>query len=149
MYEKVKVALESGTELVSKRVKAIKPADKSEFGWATVNECLSDELASDSDDEKRIYRPRGEPGEKSIKRSVVVSVTDDSDEKGSGSSSVLRAASSSRFSSKDLASRSEARPARRLGPCFQISSLLFLVILALFLPRRLWRYTQAIIKYSP
>ena len=93
--------------------------------------------------------PRGEPGEKSIKISVVLSVTDGSDEKGSGSFSVLRAASSSTFSSKDLASRSEARPARRLGPCFQISSLLFLVILALFLPRRLWRYTQAIIKYSP
>ena len=93
--------------------------------------------------------PRGEPGEKSTKRSVVLSVMDGSDEKGSGSSSVLRAASSSRFSSKDLASRSEARPARRLGPCFKISSLLFLVILALFLPRRLWRYTQAIIKYSP
>ena len=55
-YEKVKVALESGAQLVSKRVKAIKLADKSEFGWATVNEYLSDELASDSDDEKRIYR---------------------------------------------------------------------------------------------
>ena len=36
-YEKAKVALESGTELVSKRVKAIKLADKSEFGWATDN----------------------------------------------------------------------------------------------------------------
>ena len=55
-YEKVKVALESGADLVSKRVKAIKLADKNEFGWATVNEYLSDELASDSDDEKRIYR---------------------------------------------------------------------------------------------
>ena len=53
-YEKVKIALESSTELVSKRVKAIKLADKSEFGWAT--EYLSDEFASDSDDEKRIYR---------------------------------------------------------------------------------------------
>ena len=30
--------------------------------------------------------PRGEPGEKSIKRSVDLSVTDGSDEKGSGSS---------------------------------------------------------------
>ena len=72
--------------------------------------------------------PRGEPREKSIiKRRHVRS-----DEKGSGSSSVHCAASSSRFSSKDLASRSEARPALRLGPCFKISSLLFLVILALF-----------------
>ena len=142
MYEKVKVALESGIEVISKRVKAIKLADKSEFGWATVDEYLSDELASDSDDEKRIYR-----AERKINKEKRRRVR--SDEKGSGSSSVLRAASSSRFSSKDLASRSEARPARRLGPRFKISSLLFLVILALFLPRRLWRYTQAIIQYSP
>ena len=146
LYEKVKVAQELGTELVSKRVKATKLADKREFGWATVNEYLSDEHASDSDDEKRIYRAERRPGRKinKEKRRRVRS-----DEKGSGSSSVHCAASSSRFSSKDLASRSEARPARRLGPCFKISSLLFLVILALFLPRRLWRYTQAIIKYSP
>ena len=43
LYEKVKVAQESGTELVSKRVKATKLTDKSEFGWATVNEYLFDE----------------------------------------------------------------------------------------------------------
>ena len=145
MYEKVKVAQESGTELVSKRVKATKLADKSEFGWATINEYLSDEYASDSDDEKRIYRAERRAGRKinKEKRRRVRS-----DEKGSGSSSVLRAASSSTFSSKDLASRSQARPAR-LGPCFKISNLLFRVTLALFLPRRLWRYTQTIIKYSP
>ena len=142
MYEKVKVALESGIEVISKRVKAIKLADNSEFGWATVDEYLSDELASDSDDEKRIYR-----AERKINKEKRRRVR--SDEKGSGSSSVHCAASSSRFSSKDLASRSEARPARRLGLCFKISNLLFLVTLALFLHRRLWRYTQAIIKYSP
>ena len=54
LYEKVKVTLESGTELVSKCIKAIKLADKSEFGWATVNKYLSQELASDSDDAKRV-----------------------------------------------------------------------------------------------
>ena len=48
-----------------------------------------------------------------------------SDDKRAGSSSAFRVASSSRFSSVDVASRSEARPARRLGPCFKISSLLF------------------------
>ena len=61
--------------------------------------------------------PKEEPREKSIKekcRRVR------SDEKGSGSSSAFRVASSSRFSSKDLASCSEARPARRLGPCFAV-----------------------------
>ena len=145
MYEKVKVALESSIEVISKRVKAIKLADKSEFGWATVDEYLSDELASDSDDEKRIYR-----AERRAKRKINEERRRRvrSDEKGSGSSSVFRAASSSRFSCKDLASLPKARPARRLGPCFKISSLLFLVILTLFLLRRLWRYTQAIIQYS-
>ena len=107
---------------------------------------MFDEHASDSDDEKRIYRAERRAGRKinKEKRRRVRS-----DEKGSGSSSVLREASSSRFSSKDLASRSEARPARRLRPCFKISNLLFLVTRVFFLPRRLWRYTQAIIKYSP
>ena len=145
-YEKVKVALESGTELVSKRVKAIKLADKSEFGWATVNEYLSDELASDSDDEKRIYRAERR-AERKINKEKRRRVR--SDDKRTGSSSAFRATSSSRFSSNDFAPRSDARPARRLGPCFKISSLLFLVILALFLLRRLWRYTRAIIQYSP
>ena len=74
-YEKVKVALESGTELVSKRGKAIKLADKSEFGWATVNEYLYDELASDSNDENRIYRNEGRAERKINKeKRVVVSV---------------------------------------------------------------------------
>ena len=54
-YDKVKAALDAGTEVVSKRIKAIKMADKSDFGWSTVNEYLSDELASNSDDEKRMY----------------------------------------------------------------------------------------------
>ena len=71
-YEKAKAALESGTELVSKRVKAIKLADKSEFGWATVNEYLSDKLASDSDDE--FTGLRGELREKSLRENVVVPV---------------------------------------------------------------------------
>ena len=125
-YEKVKVALESGTELVSKRVKAIKLADKSEFGWATVNEYLSDELASDSD---RIYRAERR-AERKINKEKRRRVR--SDDKRTGSSSAFRTTSSSRLSSDDLAPRSDARPARRLGPCFKISSLLFLVILALF-----------------
>ena len=59
----------------------IKLVDKSEFGWATVNEYLSEELASDSDDEKRIYR-----AERKINKEKRRRVR--SDEKGSGSSSV-------------------------------------------------------------
>ena len=31
-------------------------ADKSEFGWRTVNEYVADELVDNSEDEKRLYR---------------------------------------------------------------------------------------------
>ena len=130
-YDKVKAALESGTQLVSKRVKAIKLADKSEFGWATVNEYLSDELASDSDDEKKIYR-----AERRAERKVAKEKRRRSRPGDNGSSSRL---SSSRITPTDRASRPEARPARRLGPCFKISNQQFYVILSLFLLRRLWR----------
>jgi len=69
LYEKVKVALETGTELVSKQVKAIKLSDKSEFGWVTVNEYLSH-----SDNKKRIYRAERTAERKINKESVVVSI---------------------------------------------------------------------------
>ena len=55
-YDMVKAALDSGAEVVSKRIKEIKMADKSDFGWSTVNAYLLDELASNSDDKKRMYR---------------------------------------------------------------------------------------------
>ena len=37
-YDKVKTALEAGTEAIAKRIKAVRLADKSEFGSWTVNE---------------------------------------------------------------------------------------------------------------
>ena len=47
-------ALEEGEELITNRQKLIKVADRSEFGWATVEEYVADELADNSDDEKRL-----------------------------------------------------------------------------------------------
>ena len=72
-YDKVKAALDSGTEVVSKRIKLIKMADKSEFGWSTVNEYLSDELASNLMTRRGCTGRRDEPKEKP-RTSVVVSV---------------------------------------------------------------------------
>ena len=51
--DKAKKALE-GEELIINRQKHIKVADRSEFGWATVEEYVADELADNSDDEKVI-----------------------------------------------------------------------------------------------
>ena len=50
--ERAKTAIEEGKELIVTRQKLIKIADRSEFGWHTVEEYLEDELADNSDDEK-------------------------------------------------------------------------------------------------
>ena len=55
-YERAQQELEEGRHLISKRQKVIKFADKSEFGWGTVNEYLMDELASDDEDAKKLRK---------------------------------------------------------------------------------------------
>ena len=50
---KAKATIEEGIALETKRMKVINIADKSQYSWTTVQEYLSDELASDSEDEKR------------------------------------------------------------------------------------------------
>ncbi|CAC5417864.1 unnamed protein product [Mytilus coruscus] len=53
-YSKVGDICHDIKEKIHKRNKCIKIGDKSPVGWDTVKEYLSDELASDSDDEKKI-----------------------------------------------------------------------------------------------
>ena len=48
--------LKQGNDLIKQRNKLIRLADRSDNGWAVVNEYITDTLASDSDDEKRIRR---------------------------------------------------------------------------------------------
>ena len=51
----MKADLEEGEKLLAERQKRILLADKSEYGWNTVEEYNQHDLADDSDDEKRIY----------------------------------------------------------------------------------------------
>ena len=51
-----KKAIDEGIELLERRQKLIKLADWSEYGWWTVEEYEEDDLAKDSDDEKRIAK---------------------------------------------------------------------------------------------
>ena len=118
-YDKVKAALKEGTVIVSKRVKAIKLADKSEFGWQTVNEYLSDELASDSDDEKRMFRAerRAEKKVKDKRRRQHRPFTRRSSQPTFSNVSSY----SQRSSSGDHVALKAGNPPPRLGPCFKIS----------------------------
>ena len=50
--------VDEGKELIRKRQKLIRIADKSADGWKVVDEYVSDELASGSEDEKRLKKDK-------------------------------------------------------------------------------------------
>jgi hypothetical protein len=54
--EKAKFAIDEGEKLIIDRQKFIRIADRSEHGWATVEEYEDDELADNSDDEKKLLK---------------------------------------------------------------------------------------------
>ena len=64
--EKAKASLSEGTSILTERQKLILLADKSEFGWKTVEEYTQHELADDEADGKKIRRAE-ERAEKALK----------------------------------------------------------------------------------
>lgn len=66
--DKAKAALDQGLELLASRQKLIKIADRSEFGWKVVAEYEADELASDSEDEKKLEKAERNAERKATKK---------------------------------------------------------------------------------
>ena len=54
--EKAKTSLTDGIASIETRQKHIRIADRSEFGWTSVEKYVEDELADGEDDKKRIQR---------------------------------------------------------------------------------------------
>ena len=137
---KAKTAIEEGIALVTKRMKVIKIADKSQYSWATVQEYLSDELASDWEDEKRLSRSERR-AEKKVNQAKKKRSQKYQHQRfqpyppfnpqhlSSLPTSDTNSTTGSRFG-RDLGVRG-----RQIGPCFKISVnfLLLLLLLLLFL----------------
>ena len=68
-------ALERGRELLGECQKLIKIADRSELGWGVVAEYTADELAVDSDDEKRLEKAERAAERKAARRKRAKTVT--------------------------------------------------------------------------
>ena len=56
VLDKLKTELHEGSQEIAARQKQIKVADRSDFGWAVVEAYDSNELAKNSEDEKRLLR---------------------------------------------------------------------------------------------
>ena len=104
--DSAKRKLEEGTDLVQKRIKAIKLADKSGYGWATVSEYLSDELASNTDDKKQNFRSERRAEKKYKDRQRIRK---------------QKFPKTKAQQSSTNSSRSFGDP-QKLGPCFKIST---------------------------
>ena len=66
--DKALKALDEGIELLATRQKLIKIADRSELGWKVVEEYEADELASGSEDEKKLERAERTAERKAVKK---------------------------------------------------------------------------------
>jgi len=65
---KAMAELEEGTKAIAVRQKHIKIADSSELGWGVVAVYDNDELAENSDDEKRLFKAEKEAERKQQKK---------------------------------------------------------------------------------
>ncbi|CAH3150200.1 unnamed protein product [Pocillopora meandrina] len=114
-------------------MKVIKIADKSQYSWATVQEYLSDELASDSEDEKGLFRSerRAEKKVKDSKKKRSQKYQHqrfqpyppfNPNHRSSLPASDANSNTGSRFG-RDLGVRG-----RQIGPCFKLSVNLLLLL---------------------
>ena len=60
--------LGEGIKAITKRQKYIKVADRSDYGWATIQAYDTDDLASSSDDEKRLEKAKKEAERRAAKK---------------------------------------------------------------------------------
>ena len=117
--KKAEIILDEGLKSLEKRQKHIQVADRSEFGWATVEHYESHPLAADSDDKKHLEKAEKEAeraANKCRRGSGAAGIKKKSLSGGTGPSSRLREPPVA--IPPPLLPQGPARPPRVLGPCF-------------------------------
>ena len=125
--------IEEGMSLVKNRMKMIKVADRSQYGWSTVKKYEQDDLASNSEDEKRLTR-----SERQAERKVKALLAKRSGQmnkrfeqvpasriEGQSSSPMGNSLAGGFLKGLQSLVSKKASGSNIIGPCFKISSPLF------------------------
>ena len=122
--DKAMALLQEGKAALEARIKLIKLADTSEHGWQTVAEYVTNELAENSDDEKRIGR-----AERAAERKAKKKAKSSNALKARRVSSIAKVTTPvvhnpirPSFSSPTMAVRS-VPSGNSIGPCYKLSSI--------------------------
>ena len=99
--------LKEGEALLAHRLRLIKIADRSEHGWNMIAAYENDELALDSDDEKRLSRAEKEAAKRATKRKPRCTTPDAAPVPLMG----------------DLAQQTRRHGAARIGPCYSCGEI--------------------------
>ena len=129
---KAKEALDEGLRMIANRQKLIKIADRSEYGWGVVAEYEADDLASGSEDEKRLEKAEKAAERKAFKkRKIAAGASSRSGGARPAKTAMgnLQQLPMGRFSAggpsqqPTQSMRIQARPVQAVGPCFMCGEL--------------------------
>ena len=135
--------LDEGTKALAVRQKHIRIADRSDLGWAVVEAYMDDELASDSDDERKLFKASRE-AQQTVKRKRAESAAAAAAKRRAIPSGEPQpqAGTSQRFNQGFRPTT--ARP-RMVGPCYRCGELGHLVA-SCPKPRQQYPFKQSLVK---
>jgi hypothetical protein len=112
--------LQEGKTAIEARMKLIKLADKSDHGWQTVSEYVTNDLAENSDDEKRINRAERAAERKLKKMKGKSSIS--AKARRVPSYSAFQSQSTENSSLRPLLGGGNALHSNQIGPCYKLST---------------------------
>ena len=123
--KKLKAELHQGSQAIAACQKRIKVADRSDYGWVVVKAYDSDELAENSEDEKRLFRAKKAAEKKCSKRRRWFPGKDESGQKlERNQSTEMTLQPTSAVATKQAGSSGgqTSQASQPIGPCFRCAA---------------------------